>query len=74
MPPLTCKTKKIFRAKKITRWNSLLVMLPSVLKKVSVALTVIQSRDQITNQEMKQVEGENIATPPCICPVAVGLM
>jgi len=87
--------KKItLRAKNVTRWNSQLVMLQSVLKdyeEVNAALTLIQSRVKITNQDymalselvnvllpfkeaMQQVEGENIVTSSCICPVVVGLL
>ncbi|XP_076819509.1 zinc finger BED domain-containing protein 4-like [Clavelina lepadiformis] len=47
--------KKItLRAQNVTRWNSQLVMLQSVLKdheKVNAALTLIQSREKITNQD-----------------------
>lgn len=47
--------KKItLRAQNVTRWNSQLVMLQSVLKdheEVNAALTLIQSREKITNQD-----------------------
>ncbi|XP_076806287.1 zinc finger BED domain-containing protein 4-like [Clavelina lepadiformis] len=87
--------KKItLRAQNVTRWNSQLVMLQSVLKhheEVNAALTLIQSRGKITNQDylalselmsvllpfkeaMQQVEGENIVTSSCICPVVLGLL
>ena len=66
-------------------------MLQSVLKEeVNKALTMIQSRERITNQDylalnelvsrllpfkkaMQQVEGENIVTCSCICPVVISL-
>ncbi|XP_076808523.1 zinc finger BED domain-containing protein 4-like [Clavelina lepadiformis] len=87
--------KKItLRAQNVTRWNSQLIMLQSVLKdheEVNAALTLIQSREKITNQDylalnelvsvllpfkeaMQQVEGENIVTSSCICPVVLGLL
>jgi len=89
------QSKKItLRAKNVTRWNSQLVMLQSVLKdheEVNATLTMIQSRDKRTNQDylalselvsvllpfkeaVQQVEGENVVTSSCICPVVVGLM
>ncbi|XP_076819504.1 zinc finger BED domain-containing protein 4-like [Clavelina lepadiformis] len=87
--------KKItLRAQNVTRLNSQLVMLQSVLndhEEVNAALTLIQSREKITNQDylalselvsvllpfkevMQQVEGENIVTSSCICPVVLGLL
>ena len=49
------QSKKLtLRAKNVTRWNSQLTMLQSVLKdheEVNAALTMIQSRDRITNQD-----------------------
>ena len=47
--------KKItLQTKNVTRWNSQLVMLQSVLKdhkEVNKALTITQSRERITNQD-----------------------
>ena len=47
--------KKIrLRVKHVTKWNSQLVMLQSVLKdhkEVNKALTITQSRERVTNQD-----------------------
>ena len=55
MQPLNCNAKKItLRAKNLTKWNSQLVMLQSVLKdheEVNAALVMILLRDRITNQD-----------------------
>ncbi|CAK8690434.1 unnamed protein product [Clavelina lepadiformis] len=48
------RKKRTLRAQNVTRWNLQLVMLQSVLKdheEVNAALTLIQSREKITNQD-----------------------